>query len=59
VLLLVSVVRVSNYVMTQYLERYNELNRHHLAQTLNTFHGKRVDPKLAQLIVEKYRDRNY
>jgi hypothetical protein len=59
VLLLVSVVRVSNYVMAQYLWRYNELNHHGLALTLNTFHGKRVDRKLAQLIVKKYRDRNY
>jgi hypothetical protein len=58
-LLIVSVVRVDNYVRGQYLWRYNELNHHSLAGVLSTFHGRRVDPKLAQEIVEKYRDRTY
>jgi hypothetical protein len=57
--LIVSVVRVEDYVIDQYLWRYNELNHHSLTEVLNTFHGKRVDPKLAQEIVQKYRDRSY
>jgi hypothetical protein len=58
-LLIVSVVRVDNYVRSQYIWRYNDLNRHNLAGVLQTFHGRRVDPKLAQKILEKYRDRTY
>jgi hypothetical protein len=59
VLLIVNTVRVDNYVQSEYLSRYNDLNHHNLAIVLNTFAGRKTDPKLAQQIVEKYRDRTY
>lgn len=58
-LLIVSVARVENYVHLNFLTRYNDLNGHNLERTLQTFHGKRVDPKLVQQILERYRDRAY
>jgi hypothetical protein len=58
-LLVVSVIRVDDYVQGNYLLRYNELNGHHLERVLKTFHGRRVDPELARQLVAKYRDRSY
>lgn len=59
VLLIVNTVRVDNYVQSEYLLRYNDLNHHNLAIVLNTFAGTKTDPELAKQIVERYRDRNY
>ena len=58
-LLMVSVVRVDNTLRTQWMSRYIEFNDHNLADTLQSFHGRRVDPKLAQQILERYRDRDH
>jgi hypothetical protein len=58
-LLIVSVIRVNSYVEDNYLARYNDLNGHNLERVLQTFHGRRVDPHLAQQLLQKYRDRGY
>lgn len=58
-LLIVSAIRVDNYVQSNYLARYNDLNGHNLERVLQTYHGRRVDPKLAQQILERYRDKGY
>jgi hypothetical protein len=58
-LLIVSVIRVDNYVQGNYIWRYNELNGHNLVEVLGTFHGRRVDPNLAQQLLDAYRDRDY
>jgi hypothetical protein len=59
VLLFVSEIRVGNYVQSNYLARYNELNGHNLEDVLQTFHGRRVDRQIAQRLVQAYRDWSY
>jgi hypothetical protein len=58
-LLTVNTVRVDNYVQSEYLIRYNDLNHYKLAHTLQSFPGRRIDPVLAKQIVGKYRDPEY
>jgi hypothetical protein len=58
-LLIVSTVRVDNYVQSEYLVRYNDLNHYKLERVMQSFTGRSIDPKLAKEIVEKYRDWSY
>lgn len=53
-LLLASTVRVDNFVQSEYLTRYNEMHQYKLEHVMHSYPGKRIDPALAQQLVEKY-----
>jgi hypothetical protein len=57
-LLVVSTVRVDQYVQSEYLTRYNELNRYNLANVMQSYAGKTVKPEIFKQIIEKYQDHN-